>query len=133
MHALNHSVPSAAASSIIIDNIRLISLRLVFGGYVCPSLWCPMAEIVTDLANDILGCNDLGVKSLHIPHNHKFLTQSFYPPKPHLSPIYPPMFTPHPNQEGKLKGYIDNFTPTVLYHDDNVKRVVYVVPSPCTL
>ena len=47
---------SAAASFFIISNSVLISLRLTFGDTLCPFLWCPIAETITDLANDILEC-----------------------------------------------------------------------------
>ena len=60
---------TAASSITIIDGIAYISLRLTFGGSPSPYLWCPIAETITDLANDLLGCKDWDPNEVRSPHS----------------------------------------------------------------
>jgi hypothetical protein len=48
-------------------NLLLIPLRLTFGGTACPSEWCSISEMVTDLANAILHEPDWDPHELFAP------------------------------------------------------------------
>ena len=56
---VNAETALKSAVRISIDGIDLIliSLRLVFGGSSCPSKFCVLSDIVTDLTNNLLLCN----------------------------------------------------------------------------
>ena len=49
---------SAAECITVLDDIALVALPLTFGGTPCPSLWCTISEICTDLANDLMACDN---------------------------------------------------------------------------
>ena len=119
---------SAAACSTVIDDIGLISLRLTFGGSPCPFKWCPMAEIITDLANDLLDCDDWDVAEIHSPHFNSI-------PEPKILPDSIPFGTAltadvyvHPKLYGKVDGHIDDLIPVALHHNNNALRAANAVP-----
>ncbi len=59
----------AAARCIInFGDLILLSLQLTFGGTPCPNEFCIISEIITDLAKDILHCQDWDPLMLHSPH-----------------------------------------------------------------
>ena len=119
---------SAAASSTVIDDIGLISLRLTFGGSPCPFLWCPMAEIITDLSNDILTCDDWNIDSLHSPHMPKIPEPTILDSSIPFQPALQADVNVPPTSTGKVDGYIDDIIPVALYTPNNAKRAANVVP-----
>lgn len=48
--------------------LAFIALRLTFGGSPNPPTWCMFSEIVTDLANELLLCNDWDPSLIHNPN-----------------------------------------------------------------
>ncbi len=59
---------TAAKCAIIYKNFALPRLRLTFGGSPCPNEFCLFSEMCTDLANNILHCQDWDPKTLSSPH-----------------------------------------------------------------
>ena len=119
---------SAAASSSIIDDIGLISLRLTFGGSPCPFLWCPIAETITDLANDILEYEDWDVETTHSPHISKIPEPLILNDDIPFSPAFQADVHVPPLPHGKVDGYIDDLIPVVLHEGDNARRAANAVP-----
>jgi len=58
----------AAKCAIMFGNYALPSLRLTFGGSPCPPEFCPVSELCTDFANDLLHCPEWDPKVLFFPH-----------------------------------------------------------------
>jgi hypothetical protein len=52
-------------------NMGLTSLRLTFGGSPCPNEFCIASELCSDLANDILHCQEWDPKVISSPHADK--------------------------------------------------------------
>jgi hypothetical protein len=59
---------TAVKCAIMCQEFSLVSLRLTFGGSPCPNEWCIASELFTDLANDILHCEDWNPQELFSPH-----------------------------------------------------------------
>ena len=49
----------------------LTSLRLTFGGSPCPNEFCIASELCSDLANDLLHCQEWDPKEISSPHAGK--------------------------------------------------------------
>ena len=52
--------------------LAIISLRLTFGGKPCPSEWCTLLEMVTDLANALLSEPNWDPDSLYSPLSDEY-------------------------------------------------------------
>ena len=61
----------AAKSIMILCGFALLLRCLPFGGSHCPNLWCVVSEFVTDLANDLLSCEDWNENEIFSPHIDK--------------------------------------------------------------
>jgi hypothetical protein len=53
--------------NLTIITLRLITLRLTFGGAPCPFEWGIMSETICNLANELLKCDDWDPRTLHAP------------------------------------------------------------------
>ena len=66
-HLAGHS---AAECIPVFGNIVLVALCLIFRDTPCSSLWCTISAICTDLANDLMACDDWDPCELHSNHAH---------------------------------------------------------------
>ena len=60
-----HSAQAAHQTISIVDNRAHMALHLTFGGSPNPPTWCTMAEVVTDLANEINHCPQWNHTTVH--------------------------------------------------------------------
>jgi hypothetical protein len=64
---VHHAASAAVQSIIVIDEIAYIPLQLTFGGSPNPPTWCAFSEMVTDLSNKIMLCEEWNPSDLHNP------------------------------------------------------------------
>jgi hypothetical protein len=62
---------TAERCTIMYNDLGLTSVRLTFGGSPCPNEFCLASELCTDLANDILHCDQWNPRELKSPHAEK--------------------------------------------------------------
>ena len=93
------------------DDLAFLSFRLTFGGSPCPFLWCPVAEAVTDLANNILSCKEWDQLKVHIPHTNIIPRAKYLPASIQFAKALPPDVNVPPITHSKVDGYIDNLIP----------------------
>ena len=65
------------------QQIAIITLRLTFGGAPCPFVWSTISEMICDLANELLTCDDWNTEDLHAS------VQQDIPPRQFLSDDVP--------------------------------------------
>jgi hypothetical protein len=62
-----HLASAAIQSIALFGKLAFVALRLIFGGSPNPPTWCMFAETVTDLANEILLCDNWDAATLQNP------------------------------------------------------------------
>ena len=124
-----HLAGSSATECItILDNIALVALRLTFGGTPCPSLWCTISELCTDLANDILACDDWDPREIHSAHAHLIPPPCFLDDEVPFAPAESLQVDVPVNIHGKADCYVDDIGSICLDLHDNVERCRQAVP-----
>ena len=124
-----HLAGSSAAECItILGDIALVALRLTFGGAPCPSLWCTISELCTDLANDILACDDWDPREIHSAHAHLIPPPCFLDDEVPFAPAEPLQVDVPVNIHGKADCYVDDIGSICLDLHDNVERCRQAVP-----
>jgi hypothetical protein len=61
----------AEKCAIMYEKLAFPSLQLTFGGSPCPNHFCLFSELIMDIANDLLHCQDWNPNLLGSPHNSK--------------------------------------------------------------
>ncbi len=106
------------------EQFGLLSLRLTFGGSPCSNEWCTFAEMCTDLANDILHCQEWDPGLLSSPHQTKL------PPAQYLDDTIPYCQAAEldveipPDDMGRIDDFIDDGIAIVPDIKDNKYRGV---------
>ena len=62
---LNFATALKMATQLPDKEIAFITLRLTFGGAPCPFVWSIISEMICDLANELLKCDDWNTADLH--------------------------------------------------------------------
>ena len=81
-----------------------------------------MAEIITDLANDILSCVKWNPKVTHSPHHNIIPEPIHLHEEEPFMPAQPADVVVDPSPHGMVDGYIDDLIPVVLDINDNAAR-----------
>jgi hypothetical protein len=68
---------TAPKCAIMHRGFALVSTRLTFGGSPCPNEFCIVSETVTDLANDILHCQEWDPNEISSPHARNLRTAEY--------------------------------------------------------
>jgi hypothetical protein len=108
--------------------IAYIALRLTFGGKACPNEWSVISETTTDLANDLLRCDEWDPEEIQAP------IQKHIPEISRLSDTIPfapglPLVVQLPNDDqGKADCYLDDIISIIPEIGDNIKRGAAAVP-----
>jgi hypothetical protein len=125
-HRISLSGDTAAKCAIMCEQIGLISLRLTFGGSPCPNEWCVTSELCTDLANDILHCEEWNPTEINSPHKINL------PPPSYLDKSIPFALASNldvhvlipEDDKGHVNDFIDKGTVIVPDIGENKNRVV---------
>ena len=118
-----HLAGSSAAECItILDDIALVALRLTFGGTPCPSLWCIISELCTDLANDLLACKDWDPLEIHSANAHLIPPPCYLDDEVPFAPAEPLQIDVPVALHGKADCYVDDIGSVCLDLKDNVER-----------
>lgn len=105
------------------------TLWLTFDGSPCPLKWCPMAEIITDLTNNILECEEWNVMKIYSSHSKSTPeSQPILPNNILFGKVLPADVYVHPKLVGNVDGYIDDSTPVTLHHNNNTLCTATAVP-----
>ena len=124
-----HLAGSSAAECItILGDIALVALRLTFGGTPCPSLWCTISELCTDLANDILACDDWDPREIQSAYAHMIPPPCFLDDDVPFAPAKPLQVDVPVSIHGKVDCYVDDIGSVCLDLRDNVERCRQAVP-----
>ena len=124
-----HLAGSSAAKCItILDDIALVALRLTFGGTPCPSLWCIISELCTDLANDLLACKDWDPLEIHSANAHLIPPPCYLDDEVPFAPAEPLQIDVPVALHGKADCYVDDIGSVCLDLNDNVERCRHAVP-----
>ena len=124
-HLAGHS---AAECITVLGDIALVALRLTFGGSPCPSLWCTISEICTDLANDLMTCDDWDPRELHSDHAHMIPPPCFISDDVPFASAKSLLVDVPVNIHGKADCYVDDISTICLDLDDNIERCRQAVP-----
>ena len=125
LHLWGHS---AAASSTVVNNIGYISLRLTFGGSPCPPLWCEVSELATDLANDLLECEDWDYNKVHSIHQKKIPKTSVLKEDIPFGQAKQADVAVPPQKCGKIDSYVDDLITVALNMDQIAIKAANAVP-----
>ena len=108
----------------------LLSIRLPFGGSPCPSEFCLLSDIITDLVNDLLSCKTWDHRTVHSSYLHKI------PKAVKLDPTIPfaqarDLIVSLPTEDqGKSDCFIDDLISVAVDINDNLDRLR---AAPCTI
>jgi hypothetical protein len=124
------SHPKTCAQTIIIDEdgIAHIYTRLTFGGKPNAAIFCEVSETATDLANEILLCEEWHPDIISGPlQNHIGEPKRENDDAP-FAPSAPMAVDPTPEDHGKLDVFVDDLIAAFLDSARNIKRVPAVIP-----
>ena len=129
---LNAKTAFKTAVQLTIDDIAyiLIALRLPFGGSPCPSEFCLVSDIITDIINDLMACEDWSPEKVRSEYVHKIPPPSKLPSDVPFAQALP---TSVPNLEGakcSADVFIDDIITVGVDVKDNLERLK---AGPCTV
>ena len=75
---LNFATALKTATQLSDEEIAIITLRLTFGGAPCPFIWSTILEMICDLANELLTCDDWNTVDLHASVQQDVPPRQFY-------------------------------------------------------
>ena len=108
----------------------LLALRLPFGGSPCPSEFCMMSDVITDIINDLLACDHWDPYWVH----SKYVKQVPSPKSlPEEVPFAPALETSVPNMEKdrcSADVFIDDVITVGVDIGDNTEKIM---ADPCTV
>jgi hypothetical protein len=123
-----HSATAAIQSIALFAGIAFIALRLTFGGSPNPPTWCMFSETVTDLANELLLCDQWDPATLQNPDQAET-------PQPNLQNGLLTLGTALPmavkiplSSTARVDGFIDDLICVFLDTDRNRERAPHAVP-----
>jgi hypothetical protein len=123
-----HSAKAAAQSIAVLAGIAYVALRLTFGGSPNPPTWCGFSEMVTDLSNELLMCEDWCPSDLRSPAQPitpapKVLPDDVPFGKAEEAAVVVPTTT-----TSKTDGFIDDLVNVTLDTPRNRERAPHAVP-----
>ena len=129
---LNASTAFKTAVQLTIDGIAyiLIALRLPFGGSPCPSEFCLVSDIITDVINDLMANHEWNPQEVRSEYVHKIPPPSKLPSDVPFATALP---TSVPNREGancSADVFIDDIITVGADINDNLERIK---AGPCTV
>ena len=107
--------------------LLLMALRLTFGGKACPSKWGCISEPVTDLATDVLNCEDWDPSKLHAPEQALFPSQSSLVNNIPFVRAKSTIVNIPREDRGKCDVYLDNMVAVGPDLPDNAQRLEAVI------
>ena len=108
--------------------LLLMALRLIFGCKSCPSEWGCISETVTDLATDILNCEDWDPTRLHAPKQSEFPPRSSLPDNIPFAQAKQTIVAIPLEDKGKCDVYIDDTIAVGPDINDNASRLEAAIP-----
>jgi hypothetical protein len=126
---IHYSAHSSARCISVHDGTAFLLHRLSFGGTSCPFSWCPVGEIITDLANDLLDNHSWDPS----PHLHRdpipILPPVRIPSDTPISPTLPTLLLPPPKPNGFSDVYVDDTTTLFIDTPSNLRRAPQAIPE----
>jgi len=127
---LNQKTAVKSLTQVCIDGvwILLMALRLTFGGKACPSEWGCISEPVTDLATDILNCDDWDPSNLHAPDQELFPSPSSLVNDIPFASAQPTIVNIPTEDKGKCDVYLDDMVAVGPDLPGNARRLEAAIP-----
>jgi hypothetical protein len=112
----------------VFDKFAFLQLRLSFGGMGCPASWCPISEIITDLANELLANSAWDQSICQSPDQNLVPASKYLPQTIPFEPALPTMLLPPARPFGSADVYIDDIITTFVDNPSNNLRAPSAVP-----
>jgi hypothetical protein len=125
---INYSGQAATRCIAVFDNIAYVNLRMTFGGSNCPTTWCAVSEIITDLANDLLSSLDWDHTTLYWRYQHLVPLPDHIKSTIPMAPCLDTLLLPEPRPWGSTDIFIDDAIPVFLNRPEYVSRATAAVP-----
>jgi hypothetical protein len=123
-----HSASAAAQTISTLGAFAYVYLRLTFGGSPNPPTWCNFSEIVTDLANEIMQCDEWDPSTLYNPDQSETPMPVREKDNEHYAPARQMAVSIPPTIEGRVDGFIDDLINVFLDVERNCARAPHAVP-----
>jgi hypothetical protein len=123
-----HSASAAAQTISTLGAFAYVYLRLTFGGSPNPPTWCNFSEIVTDLANEIMQCNEWDPSTLYNPDQSETPIPVRETDNEPYATARPMAVSIPPTKEGRVDGFIDDLINVFLDTERNCARAPHAVP-----
>jgi hypothetical protein len=125
---VHYNGKSAMRCISIFKGLAFLQLRLSFGGMGCPAAWCPISEIITDLANDLLGNQAWDPTKCHSPIQTLVPLPTRLQDDIPMHPALPTMVLPDARPFGSADVFIDDIITVFLDTPENCTRAPAAVP-----
>ena len=108
----------------------LLSIRLPFGGAVCPSEFCLLSDILTDLINDLFTCKQWDHNKIRSNYIAKIPTAVELDPSIPFAQARDLIVDMPTEDEGKTDCFVDDLISVAVDINDNLDRLR---AAPCTI
>lgn len=127
---LNHKTAVKSLTQVFVNGvwILLMALRLTFGGKPCPSEFGCISEPVTDLATDILNCEDWDPSILHAPDQDSFPPPSSLNDDTPFAPAKQTIVSIPREDKGTCDVYLDDMVAAGPDLPGNARRLEAAIP-----
>jgi hypothetical protein len=123
-----HAASAAIQSVALFAGMAFLALRLTFGGSPNPPTWCLFSEMVTDLANELLLCQDWEPSELSNPDQNTAPAPKIRGPYSTIAPAQSLAVGIPLSVTSRVDGFIDDLICVFLNTRDNLKRAPHAVP-----
>jgi hypothetical protein len=105
---INYSGEAALRCISVLEERAYVQLRMTFGGSNCPSTWCAVSELITELANNILASSDWNHNELWWKHQPLVPGKDIVDTSTPLEQCLDTLLLPAPKPFGTADVYIDD-------------------------
>jgi hypothetical protein len=111
---VSYSGVSAYRCIAVFQEIAYLQLRMTFGGSNCPTTWCSLSELIADLANELLDCEDWNPSALQWPYQYLVPPATEPDTSAPLGRCLDTLLLPSPRPQGSVDIFIDDAIGTFL-------------------
>jgi hypothetical protein len=112
----------------VLRRVAYIALRMTFGGSPNPPTWCSFSEMVTDLSNEIMLCDEWDPSALHSPAQVGSPTPAVLPENITIAPASPLALDIPVRSTARTDSFIDDLILVFLDTPRNRARCPQAVP-----
>jgi hypothetical protein len=124
------AITSAVSIAFNDDKFILIPLRLPFGGAPCPSNFCVVSDIITDVINDLMSNPAWDPTLVHSDYVHKIPAARMSPHNAPFAQAKPLSVKLPDNDDASADCFVDDIISLAVDVADNLQRIT---AAPCTV